>query len=197
MIRLRFSLFSKIMLWFFLNLLLLGVVGLFVFNLNLRFAPGSRFLGESANRMEALARLITEETRNGDRARRDEALKKYSAAYNVEFFIFDNAGKQLGGRELPLPAEIASELTRSGGPPANMPVPGMPGARGMGGPPRPPFFFRHTSSPSLYWSGSPIFVFDGPGDNAQRAVLVVASDSISGHGLFFDPTPWLIIAGVI
>lgn len=195
--RIRFSLFSKIMLWFFLNLLLLAVVGLFVFNLNLRFAPGSRFFGESANRMEALARLVTEETRGGDRARRDEALKKYSAAYNVEFFIFDNAGKQLGGRELQLPAEIATEVTRSGGPPVNLPAPGMPPPRGLGGPARPPFFFRHTSSPSLYWSGSPILVFAGPSDNPQRAVLVVASDSFSGHGLFFDPTPWLIITGVI
>jgi two-component system sensor histidine kinase CpxA len=203
----RFSLFSKIMLWFFLNLLILGVVLFFVFNLNFRVSPGSRFFGESPYRTEALARLITEETRGGTRAQRDEVLRKYSAAYRVEFFIFEPSGTQLGGREIQLPPEITAELARTGGGPREIqgpggpepgrPAPGAgPGSPG-GPPPRPPFFFRHTSSPSMYWSGSPIFVVDGTDPNPHRASLVASSDSFTGHGLFFDPTPWLIIAGVI
>lgn len=197
----RFSLFSKIMLWFFLNLVLLGVVLLFVFNLNVRSAPGSRFW---ANRFETMAPQITEETRGRDRAFRDEVLKRYSATYGVEFFIFDGSGEQLGGRPIQLPAEVAADVARAGGPPGDMPGPGMRGPNppgpggpgGRGGPGRPPNFFRHTTAPSLYWSASPIFLVETEG-GFHRALLVVSSDSFTGHGLFFDPTPWLIIAGVV
>jgi two-component system sensor histidine kinase CpxA len=34
-------------------------------------------------------------------------------------------------------------------------------------------------------------------DRFRGAILLVASDSFTGHGLFFDPTPWLVIAGVV
>ena len=170
----RFSLFSKIMLWFFLNLVLLGVVLLFVFNLNVRSAPGSRFW---ANRFESMAPLITEETRGRDRAFRDQVLSRYSATYGVDFFIFDPSGEQLAGRPIQRPPEVAADLARTGGPPRDMPGLGGPGAGGprsggRGGPPgRPPNFFRHTSSPSLYWSASPIFVVEGT-DDFRRAILL-------------------------
>lgn len=193
----RFSLFSKIMLWFFLNLVLLGVVLLFVFNLNVRSAPGSRFW---ANRVETMARPITEETSGRDRTFRDEVLKRYSTTYGVEFFIFNSKGEQLGGRSIQLPPEIIADLARTGGPPHDMPGPGRPAPPRSGersGPPRPPNFFRHTTSPDLYWSGSPIFVLDAADQNYRGAILLVTSDSFTGRGLFFDPTPWLVIAGVI
>ncbi len=188
------------MLWFFLNLVLLGVVLLFVFNLNVRSAPGSRFW---SNRLESMSRPITEETRGRDRAFRDEVLKRYSATYGVEFFIFDASGEQLGGRPIQLPPEVAADLAQTGGPPPDMPGPGAarpPGPSGPGDrgrPRRPPNFFRHTTSPNLYWSGNPIFVVDAADPTFRGAILLVASDSFTGHGLFFDPTPWLIIAGVI
>jgi two-component system sensor histidine kinase CpxA len=186
------------MLWFFLNLVLLGVVLLFVFNLNVRSSPGSRFW---ANRFESMAPQITEETRGHDRVFRDTVLKRYSAAYGVEFYIFDSSGEQLGGQPVQLPPEVAADLARAGGPPRDMPGPGRPGPGPprpgeRNGPPRPPNFFRHTTSPNLYWSASPIFIVEGE-DSFRRGLLLVASDSFTGHGLFFDPTPWLIIAGVV
>lgn len=196
----RFSLFSKIMLWFFLNLVLLGVVLLFVFNLNVRSAPGSRFW---SNRLESMSRPITEETEGRDRAFRDEVLKRYSDTYGVEFFIFTSNGEQLGGRPIQLPSEIVSDLAQTGGPPPDMPGPGAgrpPGPTGPGDrgrPRRPPNFFRRTTSPDLYWAGNPIFVVDAADPTFRGAILLVASDSFTGHGLFFDPTPWLVIAGVI
>jgi hypothetical protein len=140
------------MLWFFLNLVLLAVVLLFVFNLNVRSSPGSRFW---SNRLELMARPITEETRGRDRAFRDEVLKRYSATYGVEFFIFGASGEQLAGRPVQLPPDIAADLARTGGPPNDMPGPGRPGP----GPPRPgqrrrpprtPNFFRQPAPPNIH-----------------------------------------------
>jgi two-component system sensor histidine kinase CpxA len=194
MLGMRFSLFSKIMLWFFLNLLLLGLVLAFVFNSDLRFSP--RF--SSTNRLETLSHQLTEETEGSTRVERDEILQKYSETYQVEFFIFDDAGAQLAGRQLVLPAEVAAELTRVRGP-------GPPVLRREDGgnqdlrPPRPPspFFYVRTSEPSLYWSGSPIFLFEQDKPEPTRARLIAASNSSSGHGLFFDPSPWIFLGLVI
>jgi hypothetical protein len=58
------------MLWFFLNLLLLALVLVFVFNSELRFSP--RF---STNKLEGISRLITDETQDRSREERDEILK--------------------------------------------------------------------------------------------------------------------------
>lgn len=198
----RFSLFSKIMLWFFLNLLLLGGVLLFVFNMDMRFSPHSQIFGGSSNRMESISHSITDEILGKDRAERDEILKRYSETYKVEFFIFDEGGKQVAGRETDLPSEVVNELKGMRRPPP----PGFPRENpgnlrpNMPPPPSrlgPPFFFTYTLNPSLYWSGSPIFFFEKEEGEPVRARLIVASDSFFGNGLFFNPTPWLIIISVI
>jgi two-component system, OmpR family, sensor histidine kinase CpxA len=109
--QLRFSLFSKIMLWFFLNLLLLGAIFWLIFNLNFRFEGNSPFFGGASNRIETVARLINQETNEKSREERDTVLKTYSENYKAEFFLFDNQGKQIGGRDIVLPPEIAQKIT--------------------------------------------------------------------------------------
>lgn len=209
---LRFSLFSKIMFWFFLNLLLLGAVLLFVFKLNFGFDPRSRFFGDSSNRIETISRLISIEIGGKSRQERDEVLKRYAEAYRVEFFIFDGAGVQLAGREVVLPPEVASraashpfppwlppppalarqpEPRRDAAPPRDGEPPGKPP-----GPGRAPVFSARSDNPSLYWWGTTVFVNDKE-QPEQPAILLTASDSFSGHGIFFDPTPWLALIGVI
>lgn len=193
MLGIRFSLFSKIMLWFFLNLLLLALVLIFVFNSEIRFSP--RF---STNRLDGLSRLITDETQDKSRAERDEILQRYSDAYQVEFFVFDDLGNELAGRQIVLPAEVLAELTKI------RPGPPMPRRDDAGNPanprpPRPPspHFYTKTSDPALYWSGSPIFIFEKEKSEPTRARLVAASESMTGYGLFFDPSPWVILGLVI
>lgn len=186
----RFSLFSKIMLWFFLNLLLLGAIFLALFNF--RLAPQSFFRG-TAHRIETVARLINEETNEKSRAERDEILKRYGEQNRVEFFLFDNAGKQLGGRQTELPVEVFQEITRPDAP---------PGAR-RGSPPPPPggrpppSIYLKTENPPLYWYGVKMMTFDGGSNEPVRTRLLAASDSFYGYGLFFDPTAWLVAAAII
>src|SRR5438552_1714911 len=56
MLGLRFSLFSRIILWFFLNLVILAAIFLLIFGLNVRVDQSS-IIGGMANRMEAISRL--------------------------------------------------------------------------------------------------------------------------------------------
>lgn len=199
--RLRFSLFSKIMLWVFLNLLLLGAILLLILNLTFRSEPHAPFFGGTTNRFEAVTRLIERELDQKSRAERDEVLKRYSETYDVEFFLFDNTGKQLGGRETSLPAEVLADITRAEPPPPPRREGSqtIPRERPSGPPPpgRPPGLYLKTKNPTLYWMGARMMTHEKETPEPVRTRLLAASDSLTGHGLFFDPTPWLIMTGVI
>jgi two-component system, OmpR family, sensor histidine kinase CpxA len=79
---------------------------------------------------------------------------------------------------------------------------GMPPAvrePGRGGlhPPGQPIFRVRTSDPTRYWMGMHVPLFE-PGERRPTFVtLLVVSDSMSGHGLFFDIRPWLFMAAAI
>lgn len=203
--RLKFSLFSKVIGWFFLNLLVLAAILFFIFNFRFDSRPASSFL--STNKIEAVTRIIESEVNAKLRQERDEILRKYSETYAVEFFLFDYAGQQLGGREIALPAEVLSEVARPEGfPPrpneqrdssrpneAAVPPPPPGGNR----PPRPPSVYITTQNPPLYWFVGRIMTSEPDKNESIRARVVAASDSYTGRGLFFDPTPYLIIALIV
>lgn len=196
MMRLRFSLFSKIMLWFFLNLLLLAAIFLIVFNF--RFAPNSPLFRGTDYRIESLTRQIANETNDKTRAERDRILKSYSDANLVEFLLFDYRGVQIGGKETNLPAKVLAEITRE----ENIPPPGMPPNQPPPNAPRnapfgsPPLYIK-TDDPPLYWFGIKTMTSDREKPEAIRTRLLAVSDSFFGNGLFFDPSPWLISAAII
>jgi len=68
--------------------------------------------------------------------------------------------------------------------------PGLRGPEGAGRPGMPPNFFLKSTAPTRYWAGA-FFPARQPGLGNQPHVLLIASDSITGGGLFFDFTPWL------
>ena len=188
----RFSLFSKIMLWFFLNLILLAAGLWFVFNLSFRF-DYSFFSG---NKFDAVSRALEDEVNGRSREERDEILNRYSESYTVEFFLFDNLGGQLGGRRIDLPTEVANEILAE---PPRRPLAGpAPGPPPVGRPGGPPFsIFVKTSDPIKYWGGTRIMFSDGAHPEPVRARVIAVSDSMFGNGLFFDPTPWIIVIGIV
>ena len=108
---------------------------------------------------------------------------------------------------------------RSDGPPPR-PEPGMDGPRprrGPGGdaPPRgpwpagnvapttppgqPPYpiFTLETTHPTRYWAGVRLDNFAPGQHEPMHATLLAVSDSMFGHGLFFDPSPWMLVAGSV
>jgi two-component system sensor histidine kinase CpxA len=58
-------------------------------------------------------------------------------------------------------------------------------------------FTLRTTAPTRYWAGVRLPIPGGADQRPMPAVLVVSSDSISGHGLFFDVKPWLLVVAVV
>lgn len=195
--QIRLSLFSKIMLWFFLNLLLLGAILALLFNYVLN--PRSTIAALSGSRIEGITRQITDEVNGKSKPERDAVLKQFSESNNVEFFLFDNKGSQLAGREISLPPEILREVTRAEAPLLYPPRPNdfSNAPRGMPPPFRPPSVYLKTSDPALYWFVGRTMIFEPNNNEPTRSRLLVASDSYTGNGLFFNPLPYIIVVGLI
>lgn len=54
-----------------------------------------------------------------------------------------------------------------------------------------PSFFLKSTSPTRYWAGT-FFPSRQPMTGGQPHVLLIVSDSLTGGGLFFDFTPWIL-----
>lgn len=204
----KFSLFTRIIVWFFLNLLLLGAILFVFFNYNFRFRSGSNFSGAFGNNVEFVTRQITDEAEEKTRAERDEILQRYAEKYKgVEFFLFDNQGKQLGGRKIVLPQKVFDDIIREEPPPMmprgendrprEMRQDGKPPPPPPGMLPRMPSVYVQTSDPTLYWFGARIMLFDTERAEPVRSRLIAVSDSFYGYGLFYNPMPWLVLTGII
>lgn len=216
MLGVRFSLFTKIIIWFFLNLLVLAAILFAFFSYNFRYRPNSNFASLfGGGSIEMVTREITNEIDNKTRGQRDEILQNYSAQHSgVEFFLFDNKGEQLGGRAIELPAEIFNQITEPEGrippmprenfrenppPPRqfseqterrDQPPPGML-------PPAPPSMYQRTTNPTRYWYGAKSMTFLEDSREPVRTRLLAVSDSFYGYGLFFNPIPWLVLTALI
>lgn len=268
----RFSLFTKIILWFFLNLLVLGGVFFFFFNLRFRLTPDSLLSSAANQRLEDLARLISFEVSERSPAERDAVLQHYAREHRVDFLLYANTGERVAGTSVTFPEELRARLQPpngaqpmgagnplppedAGNPPPRRPRYGRPGLplgdgpperprfgpdgrplppprEGEGPPPRlgegppaaeaplrpqldasgrrrpPPLpnnavdaggrgFWVKTTNPTRYWVAVRIPVVEKDQPRATRATLFVGSDSITGHGLFFDVTPWLLTFAVV
>jgi two-component system sensor histidine kinase CpxA len=60
-----------------------------------------------------------------------------------------------------------------------------------------PHMMMRTRQPIRYWLGIRISLPPGPSQPPAPAILLVVSDSVTGHGFFFDPLPWVVVATVV
>lgn len=194
----RLSLFTKILLWFFLNLLVLGGTLLVFFIW--RAPVMGRVVSESSNSMRAVAQLVTAELRDTSESERAAILKRFSEAYQVQFLLYTARGEKLAGEAVAVPPPVIAEIAA---PPRGMtrpppPPDGVPPRPGMG--PRPPPFPLsevETSNPTQYWKLVRIPLFEKGQLDERKAVLLAVSPSKSGNGLFFDPKPLLLLVTVV
>jgi len=114
-----FPLYLKILLWFFLNLVVLAVIGFFIFAG--RFGIDLLVSGPVATRMSAVSEATTAEFRTRPRSEWNLVLENHSRTYGVKFLLFRDDGTQLAGEPTALPDEVKQNLR---GPP------GRPGPDG-------------------------------------------------------------------
>lgn len=208
-VKIRFPLYAKILLWFLLNLVFLGVASYVILRVQFHLGLNSLLAGKIGDRIQAVSDVMSFNLNFAPKTRWDEIVRNYSSAYQVQFVLFRYDGTQVAGETVTLPPEVLSKLRERFWP--FMPVPRPPGAARTGrglppsegrsnrpaSPPGSPYvrtpskFMMHTANPSQYWVFVRIPVMDREPQRPVPVSLLVVSDSLRGGGLFFDFLPWL------
>ena len=200
--KLRFPLYAKIILWFFLNLLALAVAFYIVFQFQFRAGMDSLLMAQASERIQSLSAVIASELNGIPKSGWIDVLKRFDKAYPVQFYLFGGDGGQVAGGTIHLPAEILAKIADRVGPLLGRGPPpgrGPPAGRGFGrrlgfAAPEPhPKFMLHTDDPSRYWIGVPLSLTELDQGQPEWVTLLVMSKSISGGGLFVDLTPWIVV----
>jgi two-component system sensor histidine kinase CpxA len=201
----RFPLLAKILLWFFLNLVLLGIALLVLFRAQFRFGWDWLLVGGASQRIEALSDLIVTELNEKPRAEWDKVLDRFGESYGLRFLVFRDDATQAAGESVILPPEVRARFMERRGPmmPRHREEPSVrPPFRGpfleerrMERPfprePRPKMLVR-TTDPTRYWLLVRALLRESGRPQAFPSVLIAVSDNLSGGGLFFDFKPWLV-----
>ena len=165
MFRPGLSLFTRILLWFALSVLVLVLLLVTVFNFQLRIAPLSPLRAVSADGLETVAHLLMQDIEKLPQGEWDSELARRSEAYGVTLLLFSEAGDQLAGSQEELPDEFRAEIRRwresvglqgvvgsASGDRRHPPQRGVPpppgGERPTGAPTPPPGGGRSPTSPS-------------------------------------------------
>jgi two-component system sensor histidine kinase CpxA len=194
--RVRLPLYTKILGWFFLNLVIVAAAVAALFNAQFHFNLDWLFLSGARERIEAVRDLIIGELEATTPDEWPAVMDRYSAAHRVRFALYDNDARLIVGGIEALPEEVRTHILERPFPftRRTSPIPSPPPeARGRGGPRFPIRALLRTARPTRYWllaSGR----LDNPmiGD-AMRVVLVARANTISGGGLILDPKPWLLV----
>jgi two-component system sensor histidine kinase CpxA len=188
----RFPLYAKILLWFFLNLILLAAVFYLLFRAQFRF--GLDWL--LSDRIETADEIISAELGGEPQSQWNSTLEGIAAGYQnkVRFLAFAGDGRPLAGDLIGLPEEIREQLGRRRGPPPDRMAEETPEPRREPPPaqsPHPPRRFIHTLNPSLYWVVKRTVIKEPDAARPSPLILVAVSETFAGGGLFFDVRPWL------
>ncbi len=208
-------LYAKILIWFFLNLLLLVLAFWIGIRAQLYSGFDTLLSARAGERMQVLGDLVGGELRDSPVAEWNRVLARFSAAYKVQLILLDGNGKVLAGGSVILPEAVLKSM----GTPASMSVTRQ---RGRGGPPWAVSgttttdgggigmgmgggaglgwefkFFIRTDSPTRYWAGMRLPAVAAGHPDWRPITLVAVSDSLSGGGLFFDVGSWLAVAGAV
>lgn len=205
----RFPLYAKILLWSFLNLLLLGLAAGVV--VGSRVGLDALLAGYASDRIRGVTGVITTELRQRPTSEWGAVLQRHSDAYGVKFLLFRIDGTHLAGETTSLPAEVQEvflKIRQAHRLIFGRDIPdSSPDKLGEGSPADAdlkslPISLEHrrfivrTSNPTRYWITVPAVLALQKDGQLGLAVLMIMSDSLGGGGLFFDVMP-LIKAGSV
>jgi len=203
----RIPLYAKILLWFFLNLLVLAMAALVALSFQFPLGPELLVSGPAGERVQALTAVVRDELGARPKSEWNSVLDRFSSAYGIQLLFYRNDGTHLAGPSTELPAEVLARLLERGPGPRR-------GPRGLDGDPRergefPPLpegrerpgpgpggapvrFVLRTDEPRRYWIGLGIPVAERPNVRSP-GTLVLRSDSLRAGGLLLDFTLWIWI----
>ena len=196
--KLRVPLLPKILLWLFLNLLVLAAAFFLVFKFQFRFRLDSLLAGRVGERIQSVSDALAGELKATPADEWTDLLKNFAQAYKVQFFLFRRDGTQAAGDHIVLPETVSARICErrgSGEGPGRGPPAGKGPRRGWTGAAGEPQarFILHTDSPARYWVGVELPVAEPESTRPWPLTLLLVSDSLTAGGLFLDPTPWLLV----
>ncbi len=214
----RFPLFARLLLWFFLNVLVV-LAALF---LTLRFQFGSQFKSflpdTSRSQTQAMTEVLIHDLATTPKAQWDQSLSQLSAAYHMDFAIYDKAGLHVAGAPMNPPEEAVSTILMTlalGRPdrqperpedldqPPDFPPPpprpqpeGMPPPRGGPGHMMPEFPQRviRSENPETFWLLVLLPLDRFHNTDLQPMMLVGKTGKLGESPLLFNPNPWFYLA---
>lgn len=196
--KLRLPLLARILAWFFLNLLVLGLAFYSVFRVQFRLGPDTLLAGRVGERIQAVSEVIAAELKDKPVAEWTGILEKFGKAYKADFTVFRPDGTQVAGEKVSLPEAVESQVAERRGMGEGMgrgPPPGRGPRRGWEVPSGKPVpqFLVHTGNPNRYWVGVRLPITDPEYTRPWPLTLLLESDSLFSGGLFLDLTPWIVM----
>ncbi|MEO8353970.1 MAG: HAMP domain-containing protein, partial [Chthoniobacteraceae bacterium] len=216
--RIRLPLYSKILLWFFLNLVVAATLLVIIFNAQFHVNMDWFFATGARERMEAVRDLVIGDLEVTPPDEWGAVMRRYSTAYHVRLGLFDDDADWVIGEVLSLPEAVHqriverppfgrprrnSEEPNATSPPRAPPPPEISaGAKEPPGRRRWPRFplraLMRTTDPTHYWLLTSARLDNPLAGEPMRVVLVARSNTISAGGLIFDPKPWIALGvGVV
>ncbi len=213
-----FPLFARLLLWFFVNLLLL-IAGLLLM-VRVEFGSLDNWLlpQSSRNEIQAMTSELIGNLVHSDRADWGRELELLSAAYKMDFALYNSRGELVAGADLQPPDRIHRTLLLAhpnrpprpdvdgrpddGPPPADgprelepPPPPNDEAPPPPRGRPQPDFpkSVVHSEGPSAYWLL--VRLPPEPLQMGAPVTLVGRTPSLGISPLLFNPRPWFLVAG--
>jgi two-component system sensor histidine kinase CpxA len=106
----RFPLYGKILLWFFLNLLLLAAVFYVVLRIQFRFGLDLLITGRSGDRIQSFANVVAGEIAARPNEEWTGILHRFGEAYGIRLALTRPDGGLVAGEPLELPREVLDRL---------------------------------------------------------------------------------------
>lgn len=220
------SLFTKILCWFFLNLTLLGVALSIFFAFQPQMNLYAVFKQQGSNRLRIASMLIAYDIEQAPQSSWRSILTRHAKINQVDFALVVEDGTSFSSINRSIPDAVikkAKEILRLRSPwsrfplshitgiqdssekEANNTIDGLLKDNSAGIKPlmdadayaKKPHLMMRTENPVRYWSGIKIPLFREPLHPPVSAVIVAVSDSVTGHGFFFDPIPWMLVAATV
>ncbi len=127
-----FPLYAKIIIWFMLNLLVVGAVAFTL--LRARFGNSTDWLlaSDSRQRIQSMTEVLIAELAHTPSEFHEEVLNRFGLAYHLKLSVYSNHGEKIVGPELKLPAVVRDALGKAPEPAHNH---GPPPPRALPPPP--------------------------------------------------------------
>jgi len=191
--RLKLPLYTKILLWFLVNLGVVAAIGLFYARVT--FQPGLDWLlnGPPGSRIELLALHLTNELIVAPQGDWDRVLKNYHTDRGVTFTLFSSDGRQVFGEKVQVPDEVRKRLIDRQQPETRMRPPRREMEAAVRMQPRKPRFILRSESLARYWSGMHLDLMSEADGQWHPLTMVLIADSLTANGLLFEWWPWMVV----